>query len=241
MLLPGLAGLTVLFWLVSLINGLSGRGYFPSFTVFHLALAANLFLSKLLKSGADYSPEGDLCRYLMEGNLCHFLVDTMDNKDFNNIEGSRRKFCFDCMGVGHTANCKCAETYHFESFALSVPISGWRVRPYFWWLFTLVLMLCLTLQSGTLFLLPFILYTGYHFFLLTSAIMHGMTVQQMMSVGELTLDPYHRLPEHAFEVVERRKTVMVRENGEEKEVAETYYKRVHKNLSLFESLKFFYQ
>ena len=204
MLLPGLAGLTVLFWLVSLINGLSGRGYFPSFTIFHLALAANLFLTKLLKSGADYSPEGD---------LCGFLVDAMDGKDFDLVEGSRRKFCFDCMGVGHTANCKCAETYHFISFALSVPISGWRVRPYFWWLFSLVLMLCLTLQSGTLFLLPFILYAGYHFFLLTSAIMHGMTVQQMMSVGKLNFDPYHRLPEHAFEIVERRKTVMVRENG----------------------------
>ena len=164
MLLPGLAALTMLFWLVSLINGLSGRGYFPSFTEFHLALAANLFLSKFLKSGADYSPEGDLCT---------FVVDTMDSKDFELVEGSRRKFCFDTLSVTHSGE----ETYHFESFALSVPISGWRVRPYYWWLFSLVLMLCLTLQSGTLFLLPFILYSGYHLALLTSAIMHGMTVK----------------------------------------------------------------
>ena len=34
--------------------------------------------------------------------------------------------------------------------------------------------------------------------------------------------------------------MMVRENGEEKEVAETYYRRVHKQVSLFESLKFLY-
>lgn len=234
MLHPSLIALTVLFWILTLIRGLSGRYWFTSLIVYHVALIVNIAMERMLKNGPNFTPEGDLCT---------FIVESMDKKDFDLVEGSRRRFCFSCMGIGHTENCVCSDTYHYDSFSLSVPVSGWRVRLYYWWLFSVVLMLGLTLEGTTIFLAPVFMYCLFHLGLLTSAIMHGMTVDQMLALGRINVenDPYQRLPEQAFEIREKTKRVNVREDGEEKEVTETQYRRYHKDFTIYDSLHNLYK